>query len=159
MSAERVVIIAPPPDCDVGGSWEVVEEFPLPGGDSHVRLRQGNSYFGTQRSNVRAVAAVTASRLDPDLCRKLVRLIDHLTGAGPTMRVPCSVLAVDLSAMAEQLTAAADLAAQRLESRTIGPADTAIIVEALENWDRYLTAPHADIARIRALLSSPGGGA
>ncbi len=53
---ERVTIVNPPPDCDLGGAWEVVEEFPLPGGDSHVRLRKGNSYFGTQRSNVRSAA-------------------------------------------------------------------------------------------------------
>lgn len=36
---------------------------------------------------------------------------------------------------------------------SIGPADTAVIVEALDLWDRYLTAPHADIARIRAALT------
>lgn len=55
-SFERVTIITPPTDCDVGGVWEVIEEYPLPGGDSHVRLRQGNSYFGTQRSNVMTAA-------------------------------------------------------------------------------------------------------
>ncbi len=59
MNAERVTIVTLPPDCDLDGPWEVVEEFPLPGGDSHVRLRQGNSYIGTQRSNVRAVAQPT----------------------------------------------------------------------------------------------------
>ena len=48
---DRVAIVTSPPDCDLSGPWEVVEEYALPGGDSHVRLRQGNSYFGTQRSN------------------------------------------------------------------------------------------------------------
>jgi hypothetical protein len=40
----------------------------------------------------------------------------------------------------------------------IGAADTAIIVEALERWaSREFDAPRADIARIRALLTSGGG--
>lgn len=41
----------------------------------------------------------------------------------------------------------------------IGPADTAIIVEALDYWQKVCSAaPQRDIARIRALLASPGGG-
>lgn len=49
---------------------------------------------------------------------------------------------------------AAELTAQlKPATASIGPADTVVIVEALELWDRYLTAPHADIARIRAALT------
>lgn len=41
----------------------------------------------------------------------------------------------------------------------IGPADTVLIDHALDLWSSlYNDAPHADIARIRALLASPGGG-
>lgn len=41
----------------------------------------------------------------------------------------------------------------------IGPGDTAIIDRALGYWSSdYNDAPHDDIARIRALLSSPVGG-
>jgi hypothetical protein len=50
-------------------------------------------------------------------------------------------------------------AAPAVQTYHIGPADTAFIVESLERWaSREFDAPHADIARIRALFSSPGGG-
>lgn len=51
---ELVVVVTAPPDCDFSGVWEVIEEVLLPGGDSQLRLRQGNSYIGAKRSNVRA---------------------------------------------------------------------------------------------------------
>lgn len=42
---------------------------------------------------------------------------------------------------------------------SIGPGDAAIIDEALDYYDRTgICPPHADIARIRALIASPGGG-
>lgn len=50
---ELVVVVTAPPDCDFSGVWEVIEEALLPGGDSQLRLRQGNSYIGAKRSNVR----------------------------------------------------------------------------------------------------------
>jgi hypothetical protein len=65
--SERVVIVTPPPDCDFGGVWEVVDEHPCNDGDNHLRLRQGNSYIGAFRSHVRAAltdfAAETAEKM------------------------------------------------------------------------------------------------
>jgi hypothetical protein len=51
---ERVVLINPPPDCDFGGVWEVLDEIQHKDGNNQLRLRQGNSYIGALRANVRA---------------------------------------------------------------------------------------------------------
>lgn len=61
---ELVVVVQPPPDCDFRGVWTVIGETPRTDGDSHVQLRQGNSYIGTRRSNVRAATSddLAASR-------------------------------------------------------------------------------------------------
>lgn len=69
-TGERVVVVSPPADCDFSGVWEVVDERPLDDGDSHLRLRRGNSYIEARRSSVRAamaeardLAAVTAEKM------------------------------------------------------------------------------------------------
>jgi hypothetical protein len=58
-TGERVIVVSPPPDCDFDGVWEVVGERALDDGDSHLNLRQGNSYIGARRSNVRSATAET----------------------------------------------------------------------------------------------------